>query len=207
MNFTNNFKNDEIKNNINLMIVAHPDDETLWGSNQLIIQPYSYLVVCLSNGFDIKRKNKFFKALKIFNQYGIIYNYANCIKTWKKPKYEEKIYNTINEIILKYNVNNIVTHNYIGEYKHPHHIQINKLVTTLVKKHNIQERLYFFAFSKMGLEKLDKRIIRAFNIYFSDLSEKDKKSDLKHIKASHHQIVVKYNYEDKDKISFEHPYR
>lgn len=34
------------------MIVAHPDDETLWGGSHLIDD--NYLVVCMSNGWHKK---------------------------------------------------------------------------------------------------------------------------------------------------------
>ena len=37
-----------------LMIVAHPDDETIWGGSHLL--KGHYLVVCLTNGNNEKRK-------------------------------------------------------------------------------------------------------------------------------------------------------
>ena len=39
-----------------LMIVAHPDDETIWGGSHLL--KGHYLVVCLTNGNNEKRKRK-----------------------------------------------------------------------------------------------------------------------------------------------------
>ena len=39
-----------IKNFNNLMIVAHPDDETLWGGKNLIKD--DFFVVCLTNGYN-----------------------------------------------------------------------------------------------------------------------------------------------------------
>ena len=38
-----------------LMIVAHPDDETLWGGAHLL--EGDYLIVCLTHGSDAVRRN------------------------------------------------------------------------------------------------------------------------------------------------------
>jgi hypothetical protein len=48
-----------------LMIVAHPDDETLWGGANLFKD--RYFVVCLTNGFNLKRANDFKELLKFTN--------------------------------------------------------------------------------------------------------------------------------------------
>ena len=48
-----------------LMIVAHPDDETLWGGSHLIDS--DYLVVCMSNGWYKKRSSDF---ERVMNQTG-----------------------------------------------------------------------------------------------------------------------------------------
>ena len=42
-----------------LMIVAHPDDETLWGGGKLFKD--RYFVVCLTNGYHSRRANEFKK--------------------------------------------------------------------------------------------------------------------------------------------------
>src|SRR5574344_2256161 len=46
-----------------LMIVAHPDDETLWGGSHLIND--DYLVVCITCGSNRKRVKEIKNALKI----------------------------------------------------------------------------------------------------------------------------------------------
>ena len=40
-----------------LMIVAHPDDETLWGGAH--IADGGYLVVCITNGYNATRSAEF----------------------------------------------------------------------------------------------------------------------------------------------------
>ena len=57
----------------NVMIVAHPDDEILWGGANLYKD--SYFVVCLTNCYNFERSSDFKKILKFTNNSGIILNY------------------------------------------------------------------------------------------------------------------------------------
>ena len=59
----------------NLMIVAHPDDETLWGGAHLIKE--NYFVVCLTNDYNAQRANDFKKIIKFTKNSGIILNYPD----------------------------------------------------------------------------------------------------------------------------------
>ena len=59
----------------NVMIVSHPDDETLWGGVNLYKD--KYFVVCLTNGFNLKRANDYRQLLKFTKNDGIIYPYFN----------------------------------------------------------------------------------------------------------------------------------
>ena len=43
----------------NIMIVAHPDDETIWGGGHLLKD--KYLVICLTNGNNKTREKEFVK--------------------------------------------------------------------------------------------------------------------------------------------------
>lgn len=53
------------------LIVAHPDDETLWAGGTLLIHPtWKCFVVCLYRGNVTDRAPNFFRALKILNNEG-----------------------------------------------------------------------------------------------------------------------------------------
>ena len=69
LNNADNFKN--------LMIVAHPDDEILWGGGHLCID--KYFVVCLTNGHNFKRSNDFRKIIEFSKNGGIILDYPDNI--------------------------------------------------------------------------------------------------------------------------------
>ena len=59
----------------NLMIVAHPDDEILWGGANLFKD--DYFVVCLTNGYNNARARDFRKIMGFTNNSGIILNYPD----------------------------------------------------------------------------------------------------------------------------------
>lgn len=131
-------------NNVdNLMIVAHPDDETLWGSEELINN--RYLVVCITCGTNKKREKEIEQALKISKDRLIVLDKPDKVKgkrsDWKH--YKKQIELEINYIMKKKNWNNIVTHNPEGEYGHIHHKMTNKIVTKVYNKNNNGNLKYF----------------------------------------------------------------
>ena len=57
------------------IIVAHPDDETLWAGGTILSTPsWQWFIVCLCRGNDEDRAPKFFKALKILKSEGVMGN-------------------------------------------------------------------------------------------------------------------------------------
>ena len=56
-----------------VVIVAHPDDETLWIGGEMLLHPnWNWFVVCLCRKNDNDRAPKFYKALKELNAEGIM---------------------------------------------------------------------------------------------------------------------------------------
>ena len=55
------------------VIVAHPDDETLWAGGTILSHPeWKWFIVCLCRGNDEDRSFRFKKALKILKSEGIM---------------------------------------------------------------------------------------------------------------------------------------
>ena len=131
-------------NNVdNLMIVAHPDDETLWGSEELINN--RYLVVCITCGTNKKREKEIEQALKISKDRLIVLDKPDKVKgkrsDWKH--YKKQIELELSYVMKKKKWNNIVTHNPEGEYGHIHHKMTNKLVTKVYNKNHNGTLKYF----------------------------------------------------------------
>lgn len=128
----------------NVMIIAHPDDETLWAGDH--IRKGKYLIICLTNGNNKVRKKEFEKAMKLTENYGIILNYPDNPKgiknNWKKVK--NAIRNDIDYILNYKKWDSIVTHNPDGEYGHVQHKFTSMLVTDECVKLGITNTLDYF---------------------------------------------------------------
>ena len=50
------------------VIVAHPDDETLWAGGTILSHPnHNWYIVCLCRASDSERATRFYETLKILN--------------------------------------------------------------------------------------------------------------------------------------------
>ena len=143
-----------------LMIVAHPDDETLWGGANLFKD--RYFVVCLTNGFNLKRANDFKELLKFSNNSGIILNYPdlqdNVRDDWSEVR--NGILKDLSKLLIYQYWEKIVTHGPDGTTGHIHHKKTCKYVTKIVKKYNEYNNLYYFGkfYAKKKLPKNLRRI-------------------------------------------------
>lgn len=127
-----------------LMIVAHPDDETIWGGAHLL--QGNYTVLCITNGNNVKRKQEFLNAMKKTHSNGIILSYPDKTNgqrdNWNSCK--KAIQKEIQKEIDSNDWDTIVTHNPDGEYGHIHHKMVSKFVTHVVKKENKVQKLQYF---------------------------------------------------------------
>ncbi len=128
-----------------IMIVAHPDDEMIWGGSHLIDD--NYLVVCITCGADNRRVEEFKNVMRATNDKYIMLNYPD--KTNGERDNWDMVYDDISfdiERILSFkNWEEIVTHNKKGEYGHIHHKMTNAIVTEIYEKnYKGSNNLYFF---------------------------------------------------------------
>ena len=123
----------------NLMIVAHPDDDYIWGGSHLIDD--DYLVVCITCGVKRVRALEFKKAMDKTGDKYIMLGYPD--KTNGKRNNWDLVYDDITKDLKKIieykNWNIIVTHNPDGEYGHIHHKMTSNIVTSLTG-----DNLYYF---------------------------------------------------------------
>lgn len=177
-------------NKINkLMIVAHPDDETIWGGYHLLKD--DYLVVCITCGNNKARVNEINEALKYSNDKLIMLNFPDKIlgkrSNWKNE--EEEIKKDIKKILEYKNWDVVVTHNPDGEYGHIHHKMTSKIVTNIYDKDN----LYYFGkyYKKNDIKNINSK---------NRLSNKELKSKKKML-----DVYKSQNFID-DKFGHMYPY-
>lgn len=138
----------------NLMIVAHPDDETLFGGAHLISD--NYLVVCLTNAKISDRAHDFNAAMDISEDKRIMLSYPDTqgYKDGKliydddyKWNYHQLAIQADINLLLNYKKwNTVVTHNPEGEYGHYHHKKVNKYTTDLYRQSpDCTKRFMYFA--------------------------------------------------------------
>ena len=127
----------------NLMIVADPDDETLWGGANIFKE--RYFIVCLTNSNNYRRANDFNKILKFTNNTGFILNYPdfqdNRIDDWSEVGIG--LFKDLSTLLNYKYWEKIVTHGPEGTTGHPHHKKISEYVTNITKKNNIYNNLFF----------------------------------------------------------------
>ena len=127
-----------------LMIVAHPDDETLWGGAHLL--QGGYLVVCITNGDDPVRAGEFRTAVRGTGNIPLILSYPDKTggekDTWDTVR--DSICADLRLILTEKHWDFVVTHNPRGEYGHIHHKMTNRIVTQLFEETQSADQLWYF---------------------------------------------------------------
>jgi LmbE family N-acetylglucosaminyl deacetylase len=113
------------------IIVAHPDDETLWAGGTILSHPHwSCFIACLCRSDDIDRSPKFYQALTILRSEGIMGNLDDGPE--QKPLPKEEVERAILNLLPERHYDLVITHSPIGEYtKHMRHEEVSKAVLSL----------------------------------------------------------------------------
>jgi LmbE family N-acetylglucosaminyl deacetylase len=129
------------------VIVAHPDDETLWAGGTILSHPsWQWFIVCLCRKNDKERATKFFNALQALGAAGIMGDLDDGPE--QTPLDENEVELAILQLLPSKHFDLIISHNPNGEYtKHIRHEEIGKAVITLWKTGKIStDELWTFAY-------------------------------------------------------------
>ena len=129
------------------VIVAHPDDETLWAGGTILKHKFNkWYIVCLCRASDKERSERFHNTLKLLNAEGIMGDLDDGPD--QHPLDEDLVEEEILRILPTTHFDLIITHNSTGEYtRHLRHEEINKAVITLWHNGKISaSELWTFAY-------------------------------------------------------------
>ena len=130
-----------------LIIVAHPDDETIWmGGMILTSKDIDWTIFSLCRGNDPVRAPRFKKACEYYGARSLISDLEDegILNIEKSlPEIKKRVVDNFANKKFTY----IFTHGYNGEYGHERHSAVHLAVKELVKeKILICEKLYFFSY-------------------------------------------------------------
>jgi LmbE family N-acetylglucosaminyl deacetylase len=129
------------------LIVAHPDDETLWAGGMILSNPeWNWFIVCLCRRSDTERASKFGKAIKILRAKGIMGDLDDGPQ--QIPLDDSEVENSIMELLPQKHYDLLITHNITGEYtRHRRHEEISIAVIKLWQNGKISAtELWTFAY-------------------------------------------------------------
>jgi pentatricopeptide repeat protein len=141
------------------IIIAHPDDETLWAGGNILLHPeWNCFIVCLCRGKDTDRAPKFFNALKILKSEGVMGDLDDGPD--QKPLDNLSVEQTILDLLPENSFDHLITHNPNGEYtRHLRHEETGKAVIHLWGSGKISTgELWTFAYNDNNKEYYPKPV-------------------------------------------------
>jgi len=151
-----------IENNECAVIVAHPDDETLWAGGLMLMHPeVKWTVVTLCRKSDPDRAPKFFNALERLNAVGFMADLDDGPE--QTPLDNGEMQKTITELLPSNRFDLIITHSTSGEYtRHLRHEETAKAVLALWNSDRLfADELWTFAYEDGNREYLPRAIKNA----------------------------------------------
>lgn len=148
-----------------LVIVAHPDDETIWAEP---ILGKNTRVLVVTNGSKEERREELAKIMNITGSKWQIWDYPDDDMTPFNEKEYEKLVEDLTTFLQQFPyIDAIYTHNEEGEYGHPQHKQVHQAVKKAyfsVYKNGNAPKFYVFSPDMEGPRKIG-RYQKLLDIY------------------------------------------
>ena len=147
------------------IIVAHPDDETLWAGGTILTHPrWNCFIISLCRKNDQDRAPKFYEVLKILGAKGNMGDLDD--EPEQKPLTNEVVELAILNLLPQTHFDLIITHNPQGEYtKHLRHEEISRAAISLWNKGKINTKLLWVFAYEDGSKAYYPKAIENTSIY------------------------------------------
>jgi len=133
------------------VIVAHPDDETLWSGGTILMHPESsWTIVTLCRKSDPDRAPRFFRAVAKLNATGAMGDLDDGPE--QSPLDSREVQDTIFELLPSHKFDLVITHGSEGEYtRHLRHEETGRAVLALMKSEKlVADEVWRFAYEDGG---------------------------------------------------------
>ncbi|MBR4554497.1 MAG: PIG-L family deacetylase [Ruminococcus sp.] len=151
-----------VNNADKLMIVAHPDDDVLWGGGHLM--EGGWLVVCITNGRNDTRSEEFAKVIEASGNAHLILEYPDKVNAVRDDWTEviDGIKKDVDMLVTYKNWKMIACHNPKGEYGHQHHKMTSATVTGQCLAHGILGKIRYFGkyYKKDKIDEVKDKLVR-----------------------------------------------
>ena len=144
------------------VIVAHPDDETLWAGGTMLMHPDScWTVVTLCRGSDPDRVPKFHRALEHYGAKGVMGDLDD--EPEQRPLRMVDVEDAILDLLPSDRYDLVVTHGLWGEYtSHRRHEEVSKAVMALRESGRLSVgEVWMFAYEDGGKKYLPRAMAEA----------------------------------------------
>lgn len=152
-----------------LILVAHPDDETIFNSNDLLNPDNDVTVICFTNKSNKVRKTEFFKTIKIAKAKGYMLDLHDAQDNNWNYKSTEELVDMVLKKIKNQNFDLITTHDKQGEYGHIQHKRVHQIGKLLSKIINVPVKDFKTRYNNKTLNKTKRNKI-LYSIYKSQKS-------------------------------------
>ena len=137
------------------VLVAHPDDETLWAGGTLLMHPeWSTFVVSACRASDADRSPKFHRVLEQLRARGTMADLDDGPE--QVPLDEQVVEQALLRALPSLDFDRILTHSPLGEYtRHLRHEEVARAVLRLWERGQLHAReLWLFAYQDDGGQRL-----------------------------------------------------
>ncbi len=144
------------------VLVAHPDDETLWAGGTLLSQAsWSPFVWCGCRAHDADRAPKFYRVLERLRARGAMADLDDSPE--QPPIADEQVEYALLECLPQHHFDRILTHSPLGEYtRHQRHEDVARAVLRLWLRGTLSAaELWLFAYDDAGGTQLPRALANA----------------------------------------------